>query len=177
MVHNPTGNKTRVALIGGVLAGAAVVGGCAHAPSTAATVNGTTITTSDLDSAYHGARRVSDQITKEQTASVLIQGTVASQIAHRRHIKLTDGLREKQLNQKLLEKPDSRRFGYHLADVQIVGKKIGNKKLANKIAHAHVVVNPRYGSWKPKKSVNVLPSSGSLSQASHPSGQPGQPGR
>jgi parvulin-like peptidyl-prolyl isomerase len=171
------GKKTRAALIGGALAGAVVLGGCAQSPSNAATVNGTTITTSDLDSAYHGAQRVSDQITKQQTASVLIQGTVASQIAHRQHIKLTDTLREKQLNPKLLEKTDTRHFGYHLADVQIVAKKIGNKKLAKKIADANVEVNPRYGSWNPKKSVNVLPSSGSLSQASHPSDQPGQPGQ
>lgn len=178
MVQTQAGRKkVRTALVGGVVAGGVVLGGCAHAPGDAATVEGTTISASDLDSAYHGAKKVSDQVTKDQAASILIQGTIANKVAHQDGIKLTNSRREKLLNSKMLDNPKTKKFAYHLADVQLVSKKIGEKKLAKKIVHADVSLNPRYGKWDPKKSVNVLPSSGSLSKASKKSGKSQQPGQ
>lgn len=172
---HPAAKKMRTALIGGVLAGAVVLGGCAQSPTTVAKVNGTVISKSDLNSAYGGAQQVTKQVTKDQVASALIQGTVANQIAEQRDIKLSQDRREKVLDPQLLNKSHARDFAFHLADVQIVGKKIGEKKLAKQVSDADVSLNPRYGHWKPKKSVNVLPSSGSLSKNSKPSHQPSQP--
>lgn len=176
MIHTyPADRKVRTVLTGGVLAGAIVLGGCAHSPTTAATVNATVISKSDVDTAYDGAQEVSKQVSKDQVASALIQGTVASQVADQRGIKLTQDRREKVLDPQLLQKPAARDFAYHLADVQIVSKKVGEKKLAKHVARADVSLNPRYGSWDPKKSLNVQPSSGSLSKESKPSDQPSQP--
>lgn len=172
-----TRKKARIAVTGGVLVGAVVLGGCAHSPSNAARVGGTDISTSDLHSAYAGAKKVSGQVTEDQAASILIQGTIAKKVAHHQGIKITNSRREKLLDSKLLKNPKTKEFGYHLADVQLVSKKIGEKKLAKKIQHADVSLNPRYGKWDPKKSVNVLPTSGSLSKASKKSDKSQQPGQ
>lgn len=156
--------------VAGVLSGTAVLGGCAQAGSVAASVNGTRIGTSDLQQAVVGAQEVTrlggsgQSATSDQVLSVMIQAEVADQVARQRGITITDADRDNVLNPAVLNLPDAHAFAYDAADLQIVIGAIGQNALAGEVARAHVTVNPRFGSWNPKQSVNIVPGVASLSQ-------------
>ncbi|GAB3922723.1 hypothetical protein GCM10011575_43650 [Microlunatus endophyticus] len=158
----------RLIAVAGVLSGAAVLGGCAQTGAVAATVDGTRISTSDVDQTFAGAQEVSlgssQQVTKDQVLSIMIQATVADQVARQRGITITDADRDKQLNPAVLDIADAHDFAYDVADIQVVSGAIGESALAKAVAAADVRVNPRLGSWDPKQSVNVVPGVASLSQ-------------
>lgn len=112
-----------------------------------------------------GARAIGQQISNDQLLSVLIQGQVVDQVAEKRGITITDAERDKLLNPQILTVPQAQALGYHLADIQIVTKAIGEKQLKKALTKADVEVNPRYGSWDPQQALAVIPGTGSLSRA------------
>jgi hypothetical protein len=161
-MRNP-GRTGRTIAVAAVLSGAAVLGGCAQSGGTVATVGGTTITQDQFTDTVNGAKQVS-KLTPDQVLSVMIQGEVATQVADRRDIHISDADRDKQLNPDVLKVADARDLAYDLADIQIVSQAIGQKEFGKAIGDADVRVNPRFGTWNPKQSLAVVPGSGSLSQ-------------
>jgi len=149
------------------VAAGVVLSGCSiGSPSEVAVVDGTSITKTELTNSEAGATAVGQQFSNDQLLSVLIQGAVADHVASRRGIQITDADRDKQLNPAVLKVKSAHDLAYTLADIQIVTNEVGKKGFKKAIRKADVKVNPRYGSWTPKKSLAVTPGTGSLSQAS-----------
>ena len=149
--------------VAGILTGAAALGGCAQSGATVASVGGTQITGDQFTTTLNGAKQVS-QLTPDQVLSVMIQGEVANQVAQQRNIHISDADRDSQLNPDVLAVADARELAYDLADVQIVSGSIGQDAFGKALATASVTVNPRFGTWDPKKSLAVVPGTGSLSE-------------
>ncbi len=149
----------------GALAAALALGGCAQSARNVAVVDGTAISRDRFSRDLEGARQVS-RLSDDQVLSALIQGEVAAHIAQRRGMQITNAERDKQLNPAVLQVPAAHDLAYDLADVQIVSTAIGQAQFSKELVDADVTVNPRFGSWDPKRSLAVLPGTGSLSQAS-----------
>ncbi len=157
-----------LALTGGMLTG------CSTSPTTAATVDGTTITRAQLDQSYSGANQVlgdSNQLSKAEVLTVMIQGVVAQDVAQRVGYTITDGDRDAKLSAAALAVPTARPFVYDVADTNLVAARVGEASLTGSIKAADVVVNPRYGTWQPNTSVSVTAGNGSLSRVLQSSGQ------
>lgn len=153
--------------VAGVLSGAAVLGGCAQNGDTVASVDGTRITRSQLDTSMSGARQMSQpgqQPSSDQVLTIMIRGQIADRIAQQRGIPLSDAERAKQLNPAVLQVPDARELAYDLADTQIVVNAVGQNAFKKALAAADVSVNPRFGSWDPRQTFGVQGDTGSLSQ-------------
>lgn len=152
--------------VAGVLSGAVVLGGCENG-ATVASVDGTPITRSQLDTSMSGARQMSQpgqQPSADQVLTIMIRGQIADRIARQRGISISDANRDKQLNPAVLQVSDARELAYDLADTQIVVNAIGQDAFKKALASAHVSVNPRYGTWDPKQAFGVRGGNGSLSQ-------------
>lgn len=163
----PRRARKGLALGGAALAAALVLGGCSiGSPSEVAVVDGTSITKTQLDNSEAGAKAVGQQFSNDQLVSVLIQGAVATDVATKQGIQITDSDRDSQLNPSVLSVPAAHDLAYSLADIQIVSKAVGEDGFKKALASADVKLNPRYGTWDPKQALAVIPGTGSLSQAS-----------
>lgn len=157
-----------LALTGGMLTG------CSSSPTTAATVNGTTITRDQVEQAYAGASQVlgdANQLSKAEVLTVMIQSVVAEDVAQRIGYTITNGDRDAKLSAAALAVPQARPFVYDVADTNLVAARVGTASLTNSIKAADVRINPRYGSWQPSTSVAVVAGTGSLSQVLQSSDQ------
>lgn len=151
--------------------GGTVLTGCTDSPTNAATVNGTTITRSQLQQSLSGANQIlgaGNELSSAQVLTVLIQGEVAQGVAQQRGLRITDTERNAKLSAAALSVPAARDFVYDVADTNIVAGQVGEAQLTQSIKSADVVINPRYGAWQPTSSVAVVAGTGSLSQVLQP---------
>lgn len=165
-------SRPLIALVALALAAGSLTG-CSKSPATAATVNGTTITRSQLQQSLSGANQIlgaGNELSSAQVLTVLIQGVVAEDVATQRGLTITDTERNAKLSAPALAVSAARPFVYDVADANIVAAQVGEAELTRSIKSASVVINPRYGTWQPSSSVAVVAGTGSLSQVLQTSG-------
>jgi hypothetical protein len=156
------GHKTVAA---GVLTAAVLLGGCAQSPSDVAMVGADQITRDQYDSAVEVGGTLN--VAADQVLSVMIVGAIAEQLATEQGIEITDGDRDQVINEAapgaLAQVPEARDFFYDDADRVIVMQQVGEDAFVEAVRAADVTVNPRFGSWDPEQSLQVIPGTGSLS--------------
>lgn len=144
--------------------------GCANNPSLAASVNGTQVSVDEIGKAA-AAIATSQQAAVQPAqyeAKVLendILGLVAGKVAADQKITITDADRAGALDEATLamrSNPDLKGLINHMADAQVVYKKVGYDKWIELCQGSDVTVNPRYGTWSPEM-CRVIPD-GSLSK-------------
>ena len=161
------GRSRPIAALVALALGGTVLTGCSTSPTDAATVDGTSITRSQLQQALDGANQIlgaGNQLSDAQVLTVLVQGVVADSVAEQRNLSITDGDRDAKLSAAALAVPSARPFVYDVANESIISERIGETQFRDAIASAKVVVNPRYGAWQPQRSIAVIADNGSLSQ-------------
>jgi hypothetical protein len=163
MVVGKVGNP-RAAVAAGVLAAAALLGGCAQSPSDVAVVGDTTISRDSYESGVAVVRQLNPQLRPDQVLTVMIRAEVAAQAAERRGITITDGDRAELVPAEVLAIENAREIASDEADFQIVLATIGREEMTRELASADVTVNPRYGRWDRQQALGVVPDGGSLSK-------------
>ncbi|GAA3576652.1 hypothetical protein GCM10022197_37330 [Microlunatus spumicola] len=179
---SPAAPKRRLRL---VVAAAAVVAlgsaaGCANAsPSVAAYVDGTPITSKQLDAAVAGVGETvqeGQQVSSQAVLDAMVHGVIADHIAAKNNIVVTDAERDAALQgsnlEPLLPIPAAAEVARDVADQQIVAQKVGAQPYLDQVAQQQVTVNPRYGVLDEKQKLIVPESSGSLAKPASPSAAP-----
>lgn len=140
-----------VALAGvGVLA----LSGCSTpAPSSAAVVNGTTLTQAQVEQTAQALSNATQQDLAQSTQAVLtneVLGQVATKVAAENKITLDSAARTAALDDQLTalrSNPALTALVDRYADVQVVSKKLGYDAFVTACQKVPVQVNPRYGTW------------------------------
>ena len=179
---SPAAPTRRLRLVSAALAVVAlgVTAGCANAsPSVAAYVDGTAITSTQLDAAVAGVGQTIEQgqqVSPQAVLDALIHGVIADQIAARNNVTVTDAERNAALQgsnlEPLLPIPAAKEVAYDVADQQIVAQKVGSQPYLDQVAAQQVTVNPRYGVLDEKQKLIVTDESGSLARPASPSPTP-----
>jgi hypothetical protein len=154
--------------------------GCANAsPSVAAYVDGTSITSAQLDEAVAGVGQTVDpgqQVSSQAVLDAMIHGVIADQIAAKNNVTVTDADRDAALKgsnlEPLLPIPAAKAVAYDVADQQIVAQKVGSQPYLDQVASQQVTVNPRYGVLDEKQKLIVTDQSGSLARPASPTPTP-----
>lgn len=169
-------SRSTKALLAAGLTACVALTGCANPPSTAGKVNGTTITSSQVEKAVTGCgaayaenfhEALDEAALRPQMASWLVLGEVARQLEEKSGIKATDSDIERSLSRYSdlpVLRADSRCGAiidglarYELVGVQLVGSNLWNEYFAD----ADIEINPRYGAWNPQaQQVEYVPSGG-----------------
>lgn len=147
--------------------------GCAQSPNTAAIVNGTRVTESQIDAISLSASSVVQAQSGAIRKGVLqyeIWGVLARQIAADTNTEITqkdlDGViaQGTQLTQ-LADDPRTRPLAENAARLIYLSTVIEKDDFLNRLTAAKIEVNPKYGAWSPNQ-LAVTGESGSLSVAS-----------
>jgi hypothetical protein len=154
--------------------------GCANAsPSVAAYVDGTSITSAQLDAAVAGVGQTVEQgqqVSAQAVLDALIHGVIADRIAAANGVTVTEAERTAALQgsnlEPLLPIPAAKEVAYDVADQQIVAQKVGAQPYLDQVAKQQVTVNPRYGVLDEKQKLIVTDESGSLARPASPSPTP-----
>jgi len=96
-----------------------------------------------------------------------LQGVVGEVLAEQHNLTITDGDRDKVLDQlsgkdKLVANPDCKELVYRLGTFGVVVDRLGSAKSTAEVAKLNVNVNPKYGRWVPQ-TAGITGASGSLS--------------
>jgi hypothetical protein len=179
---SPAAPQRRSRLVAAALALVALgaTAGCANAsPSVAAYVDGTSITSAQLDAAVAGVGQTVEQgqqVSSQAVLDALIHGVIADQIAARNNVTVTDAERDAALRgsnlEPLLPIPGAKEVAYDVADQQIVAQKVGAQPYLDQVAAQRVTVNPRYGVLDDKQKLIVTDESGSLAKPASPTPTP-----
>jgi hypothetical protein len=179
---SPVAPQRRLRLAAASLAFLAIgtTAGCANAsPSVAAYVDGTPITSAQLDAAVAGVGKTVEQgqqVSAQAVLNALVHGVIADQIAAKNGIVVTDAERGAALQgsnlEPLLPIPAAAEVAYDVADQQIVAQKIGAQPYLDQVAQQKVTLNPRYGVLDEKQKLIVGDESGSLAEPASPSPTP-----
>jgi hypothetical protein len=172
--------RSRLAAAALALVALGATAGCANAsPSVAAYVDGTAITSAQLETAVAGVGQTVEQgqqVSPQAVLDALIHGVIADQIAAKNNITVTDADRNSVLQgsnlEPLLPIPAAKEVAYDVADQQIVAQKVGAQPYLAQVASQQVTVNPRYGVLDEKQKLIVTDESGSLAKAASPSPTP-----
>jgi hypothetical protein len=157
-----------------------VTAGCGDAsPSVAAYVDGTTITSKQLDAAVAGVGSTvqeGQQVSPQAVLDAMVHGVIADHIAAKNNIVVTDAERGAALQgsnlEPLVSVPGAAEVAYDVADQQIVAQKIGPQPYLDQVAQQKVTVNPRYGVLDEQQKLIITDQSGSLAQPASPSPTP-----
>ncbi len=178
----PVAPQRRLRLAAGLVAFVALgaTAGCANAsPSVAAYVDGTSITSKQLDAAVAGVGKTVEegqQVSPQAVLDAMVHGEIAIQIAAKNNITVTDAERDAALAgsnlEPLLPIPAAKEIAYDVADQQIVAQKVGSQPYLEQVAQQQVKVNPRYGVLDDKQKLIITDQSGSLAKAASPSPTP-----
>ncbi len=172
--------RLRLAATTVVLLAVGATAGCGNAsPSVAAYVDGTSITSAQLDDAVAGVGQTVEQgqqVSSQAVLDALIHGVIADRIAAANNITVTDGERDAALKgsnlEPLLPIPAAKEVAYDVADQQIVAQKVGSQPYLDQVARQQVTVNPRYGVLDENQKLIVTDQSGSLARPASPSPSP-----
>jgi hypothetical protein len=172
--------RLRLAAASVALAALGATAGCANAsPSVAAYVDGTAITSAQLDAAVAGVGQTvqeGQQVSSQAVLDALVHGLIADRIAAANHVVVTDAERTAVLKgsnlEPLLPIPAAAAVAYDVADQQIVAQKVGSQPYLDQVAQQKVTVNPRYGVLDEKQKLIVTDESGSLAKPASPSAAP-----
>ena len=181
-LRSPAASKRRSRLVAVSLAVAALgaTAGCGHAnPAVAAYVDGTAITSAQLDTAVAGVTKTvqeGQQVSPQAVLDAMVHGVIAEQIAAKNNITITDAERDSVLQgsnlEPLLPIADAKPIAYDVADQQIVAQKVGSQPYLAQVAQQQVKVNPRYGVLDESQKLIVTDRSGSLAAPASPSPSP-----
>ncbi len=181
-LRSPAASKRRSRLVAASVAFVAIgaTAGCANAsPSVAAYVDGTTITSKQLDAAVAGVGKTLEegqQVSPQAVLDAMVHGVIAEQIAAKNNVTITDAERDAALQgsnlEPLLPIPDAKQVAYDVADQQIVAQKVGSQPYLAQVAQQRVTVNPRYGVLDEAQKLIVTDKSGSLAAPASPSPSP-----
>ena len=152
------------------VAGLLLVGCAAGTPSTAAVVNGTSVTESEVTRWANGcapAFQSTAAAVRPSMVNAALQGALADTIAASKNITITDadrvrGAGSMQDADLLMKDPDCADAVLAVSSLIFVADKLGTEAFTQAIAEAQVEVNPRYGTWS-AASVGLSGASGSLS--------------
>jgi hypothetical protein len=172
--------RLHLVAVSAALVAVGVTAGCGNAsPSVAAYVDGTAITSAQLDTAVAGVQQTvqeGQQVSPQAVLDALVHGVIADRIAARNGITVTEAERVAALQgsnlEPLLPIPAAKEVAYDVADQQIVAQKVGSQLYLDQVAQQDVTVNPRYGVLDPKQKLIVPDESGSLARAASPSPTP-----
>lgn len=159
---------------------AGLTAGCANAnPAVAAYVDGTTITSKQLDTAVAAVGQTVEegqQVSTQAVLDALVHGVIADRIAAANGVVVTDAERDAALRDSnlapLLPIPAAKEVAYDVADQQIVAAKVGSQPYLDQVAKQQVTVNPRYGVIDDQQKLIITDKSGSLAKPSSPSPTP-----
>ena len=179
---SPAAPKRRSRLVAVSLAFVAIgaTAGCANAsPSVAAYVDGTPITSKQLDVAVAGVGKTVEQgqqVSPQAVLDAMVHGVIADQIAAKNNITVTDADRDAVLKgsnlEPLLPIPGAADVARDVADQQIVAQKVGAQPYLDQVAQQKVTVNPRYGVLDETQKLIITDQSGSLAEPASPSASP-----
>ena len=172
--------RLRLAAASAAFLAVGVTAGCAHAsPSVAAYVDGTTITSAQLDAAVAGVQKTVEegqQVSSQAVLDAMVHGVIADRIAAKNGITVSDAERVAALQgsnlEPLLPIPAAKDVAYDVADQQIVAQKVGSQPYLDQVAQQDVTVNPRYGVLDEKQKLINPEQSGSLARPASPSPTP-----
>ena len=161
----------RRALAGAAAAIVLTTAGCARAePGVVAYVGDTKITQRQVDQAVEGIKATLTEgqtVSTEAVVNAMIHGELASQIAARENLVITDADRAAVIRDSnlvsLINVPAARGVIDDVADSQIVSKKLGDR-YPTEIATINVTLNPRFGVLDPSQKTIITDSSGSLAK-------------
>ena len=154
--------------------------GCANAnPAVAAYVDGTAITSVQLDKAVAGVGQTLEegqQVSPQAVLDAMVHGLIADRIAAKNNVVVTDAERDQALQgsnlEPLLPIPAAKEIAYDVADQQIVADKVGSQPYLDQVAQQQVTVNPRYGVLDEKQKLIITDQSGSLAKPVSPTPTP-----
>jgi hypothetical protein len=179
---SPAAPKRRLRLAATTVAFLALgtTAGCGNAsPSVAAYVDGTTITSAQLDAAVAGVGKTvqeGQQVSPQAVLDALVHGVIADHIAAKNNIVVTAGERNAALQgsnlEPLLPIPAAAEVAYDVADQQIVAQKVGAQPYLAQVAQEKVTLNPRYGVLDEQQKLIITDQSGSLAEPASPSPTP-----
>lgn len=179
---SPAAPKRRLRLAAASVAVVALgaTAGCANAsPSVAAYVDGTAITSKQLDASVAGVGQTVEQgqqVSPQAVLDAMVHGAIADRIAAKNNVVVTDVERRAALEgsnlEPLLPIPAAAEVAYDVADQQIVAQKIGSQPYLDQVAQQQVTVNPRYGVLDEKQKLIITDQSGSLARPASPSPTP-----
>jgi hypothetical protein len=172
--------RFRLAAASVVLVALGATAACGNAsPSVAAYVDGTAITSKQLDAAVAGVGQTVEQgqqVSPQAVLDAMVHGLIADRIAAKNNVVVTDVERRAALQgsnlEPLLPIPAAAEVAYDVADQQIVAQKIGPQPYLDQVAQQQVTVNPRYGVLDEKQKLIVTDESGSLARPASPSPTP-----
>lgn len=165
-------DRLRIAVVAAVGAMLAVSGCASQSGSVVAYVGreGAQVTQRQVDEAVAGVSQTlqpGQQVSQTAVINVLIQGTLADQIAADHSIAITDAERAQAVGQTnlapLLAVPAAKSVAFDVADTQIVGQRLGASAYLAEIKARPVKLNPRFGILDENQKTIVQDSSGSLS--------------
>ena len=179
---SPAAPKRRLRLVAAsvVFLAVAATAGCANAsPSVAAYVDGTAITSAQLDAAVAGVGQTVEQgqqVSAQAVLDAMVHGLLADRIAAKNGIVVTEAERGAVLKgsnlEPLLPVPAAAEIAYDVADQQIVAQKLGPQPYLDQVAQQSVTLNPRYGVLDEQQKLIVTDESGSLARPASPSPTP-----
>lgn len=172
--------RLRLAATTAALVALGATAGCSGAsPSVAAYVDGTTISSSQLDAAVAGVGQTvqeGQQVSPQAVLDALVHGVMADHIAAKNGVVVTDAERDAILKgsnlEPLLPIPAAAEVAYDVADQQIVAQKVGAQPYLQQVAQEKVTLNPRYGVLDEQQKLIVTDQSGSLAKPASPSPTP-----
>jgi len=172
--------RFRLAAASVVLVALGATAACGNAsPSVAAYVDGTAITSKQLDAAVAGVGQTVEQgqqVSPQAVLDAMVHGLIADRIAAKNNVVVTDVERRAALQgsnlEPLLPIPAAAEVAYDVADQQIVAQKIGSQPYLDQVAQQQVTVNPRYGVLDEKLKLIITDQSGSLARPASPSPTP-----
>lgn len=146
-----------------------VLAGCTQDPSSAARVDGVTISERSVQQASEAvvaAFGASPAEARAFAVNRVIQGVLAERLARDNGISITEADRaEVRASQPQLITLSAQPGGATLADdwidISVVAQSLGTEKLVTELAKHEVELNPRYGRWDP--STGSAAGTGSLS--------------
>lgn len=176
--HHPRIRRTVTGLTALALLGLGL-SGCSRAePGVVAYVGDTTITQTQVDEAIAGVTQAltGSQISTQAVTSAMIHGELASMIAARDNVTITNADRDALLEGSnlapLLQVPAAVPVAYDLADQELVARKVGDQAYLDGVRSIPVKLNPRYGVLDPEQKTIVDGQSGSLAEPVAPSPNP-----
>lgn len=155
----------------------ALVAGCSTSPTTALSVNQTSVSESTvLDTTkscltglgipleFAGANKV-------PTINNMLRGVMADQIAKDEGVQITDSQAEQLAQQSLpaeaqgqLNSPECKQMTLGAARFSLLIQQLGQETMMAAVRRLDVVVNPKYGAYDPEQGQIVQDSTGSLSR-------------
>jgi hypothetical protein len=179
---SPTAPRRRLRRVATAVAFVALgtTAGCGNAsPSVAAYVDGTAITSKQLDAAVAGVGQTVEQgqqVSPQAVLDAMVHGLIADQIAAKNNVAVTDADRDAVLKgsnlEPLLPIPAAKAIAYDVADQQIVAQKVGSQPYLDQVAQQQVTLNPRYGVLDEKQKLIITDQSGSLARPASPTPTP-----